>query len=276
MRYFIDTEFAERPNTIELISLGMVSDSGRELYIEISDFNELLCNSWVKQNVLPHLWSRHKDKREYNRWILDGGAGGLMSKAHAAQEIRKFIGDDATPEFWGYFSAYDWVGFCWLFGDMVDLPEGWPMLCLDLRQRQLQLHLSSLPPQTSQEHNALADAKWAREAAHFMDWQELLRKNADAKFDPVAIEFWSSHMPPIAVAGVPANMNMRRESDGLVVSSTDELVKADKGQFKNWYGPVYVCKVCSKKWVVDSVKTPTCRDEACESNKLVGQVTQTI
>lgn len=42
---------------------------------------------------------------------------------------------DSTPkEFYGYYSDYDWVVFCWLFGKMIDLPKEFPMYCIDLKQ----------------------------------------------------------------------------------------------------------------------------------------------
>src|SRR5690349_17532726 len=34
MRYFLDTEFIERPGTIDLISIGIVSEDRREFYAE--------------------------------------------------------------------------------------------------------------------------------------------------------------------------------------------------------------------------------------------------
>ena len=35
---------------------------------------------------------------------------------------------------YGYYSAYDHVVFSWLFGKMIDLPEGFPMYTIDLKQ----------------------------------------------------------------------------------------------------------------------------------------------
>jgi hypothetical protein len=44
MKYFLDTEFAETGGTenptIDLISLGIVAEDGREYYAESSQFNE--------------------------------------------------------------------------------------------------------------------------------------------------------------------------------------------------------------------------------------------
>ncbi len=64
-------------------------------------------------------------------------------------------------------SSYDWVVLCQLFGTMMDLPKGWPMWCRDLKQLVTEQHrnrdLHALVPQAD-EHNALADARWTRDA----------------------------------------------------------------------------------------------------------------
>jgi hypothetical protein len=37
-------------------------------------------------------------------------------------------------QFYGYYSSYDWVAFCWLFGKMLDLPKTWRDIA-DLKQQ---------------------------------------------------------------------------------------------------------------------------------------------
>lgn len=155
MRYFIDTEFNEvvgekahhRP-TIDLISIGIVNQEGRNYYAELH-FNEDLCNPWVREHVLPLLGS--KEHRKYHEDV--------------AKEILAFVGRDPDPEFWAYFASYDWVVFCWLFGAMVDLPKHFPQHPMDLQQWWIQLgrppNVKSRKPQ--KEHNALVDANWNRE-----------------------------------------------------------------------------------------------------------------
>lgn len=63
---------------------------------------------------------------------------------------------------WAYYASYDWVVFCWLLGAMVDLPEGFPMLPMDLQQQWIWLGRPDgmKPKKPSNQHNALADAKW--------------------------------------------------------------------------------------------------------------------
>ena len=68
-------------------------------------------------------------------------------------------------EFWGYYSDYDHVVLCWLFGRMIDLPKGFPWYTLDLKQMMLGNGLGydfikNHCPEPENEHNALADAIW--------------------------------------------------------------------------------------------------------------------
>ena len=58
MRYFLDTEFDENGSTINLISIALVAEDGRELYLVSSEFSVNAFNDWVKANVLPLLPSQ--------------------------------------------------------------------------------------------------------------------------------------------------------------------------------------------------------------------------
>jgi hypothetical protein len=55
MRYFYDTEFIEDGATIELVSIGVVAEDGREFYAVSSEFNEHRAGAWVRRHVLPQL-----------------------------------------------------------------------------------------------------------------------------------------------------------------------------------------------------------------------------
>jgi len=95
--------------------------------------------------------------------------------------------NNSKPEFYSYYSAYDWVVFCQLFGKMNNLPKGFPMYCKDLKQEldtaidveydengMGKAHILStfkdLPnyPKQTNKHNALADAKWNKELHKFI------------------------------------------------------------------------------------------------------------
>jgi len=169
MKYFLDTEFIDNGTTIPLISIALVCEDGREFYAENSSADLSKAGEWVKANVLPLLWSRSADKRKANLWSRDGGAGGFMAHEEIGSEIRLFIPEGDKPQFWGYYSAYDWVVFCQLFGTMMDLPDGFPMYCRDIKQWGDQLGSPDLPKQNGTEHNALEDARWAVQAWEFLN-----------------------------------------------------------------------------------------------------------
>lgn len=78
MKYFIDTEFIEEPNTIQLISIGIVAEDGREYYAISKDFDlrKVWNDDWLRQNVLLSLhsqmceWLPVYDKtNHYNRFM---------------------------------------------------------------------------------------------------------------------------------------------------------------------------------------------------------------
>lgn len=153
MRYFLDTEFVDDGETIMLISLALVREDDRELYLELEfDDEKARAHDFVRENVLPHLQGQKR-----------------CSKEQAAQAILEFLGLPAHPseskpdiEIWAYYASYDWVAWCQLFGSMVDLPQGMPWHPMDLQQWWVQLgrpaHVK--PPDPTKAHHALADADW--------------------------------------------------------------------------------------------------------------------
>ncbi|HEU4360304.1 MAG TPA: hypothetical protein VFR27_02205, partial [Mycobacterium sp.] len=53
MRYFYDTEFIDDGYTIELISIGVVAEDGREYYAVSTEFDAGRAGPWVRTHVLP-------------------------------------------------------------------------------------------------------------------------------------------------------------------------------------------------------------------------------
>jgi hypothetical protein len=71
-------------------------------------------------------------------------------------------------ELWGYYSAYDHVILCWLFGTMVELPKGMPMFTMDVKQFAMHYGNPKIDVPDKDLHNALADAKWTKAAWEFV------------------------------------------------------------------------------------------------------------
>lgn len=145
MRFWFDTEFVDDGCTIDLISVGIVAEDGRQFYAEIEGVKYEDCGPWVQQNVWPHL------------------LGTAQPRAEVAAEIRGFVGD--SPDFWAWFGAYDWVALvqlCW--GPLVSKRNRWPHRYHELAQLKAQLGIRDLPPKPVNAHYALADAQWAKSA----------------------------------------------------------------------------------------------------------------
>lgn len=158
LKYFIDTEFIERPGLLVPISIGIVCEDGRELYLVSNEFDANLADNWVKKNVLLKLPPKHVWK----------------SLHQCAKQITEFVNSPngnqplVFPEFWAYYASHDWVCFCWFMQSrMIDMPYGWPSLCMDLKQSMLERRMPStfLPkPDEAKEHDALEDARWLKTA----------------------------------------------------------------------------------------------------------------
>jgi hypothetical protein len=154
MRYFVDTEFIEDGKTIDLISIGIVDEDGREFYSINHDCNFEKASDWVKTNVLNHL---EPCKCTPDYWNPNCA---WAKRLEIRIRLKDFIGDDPRPEFWGYYCDYDWVAICQLFGTMMDLPKGWPYFMYDLRQWLNHIGAGFVSQPDDMPHHALSDARW--------------------------------------------------------------------------------------------------------------------
>lgn len=188
MKYFFDTEFIEDGRSIDLISIGIVRESGETLYLQNSECSFCNASDWVWRNVFPHLTHfslkgvRSCKGREET---YDSGLGHrYFTKCHETSDdlcpwaSRREIRDQVLsfcnpeihgkPEFWSYFADYDWVAFCQLFGTIIQLPKGYPMYCRDLKQWADQLGDIRIPKPEVEIHHALTDALWVKEGYEFL------------------------------------------------------------------------------------------------------------
>jgi hypothetical protein len=165
VRYYLDSEFYEDGRTIDLISIALVAEDGREFYACSLDAELHRCDAWMRTNVLPHL-PPYSDKAWMTRdQIRDGIARFIFTKTQSEGEPWIV---DYKAEFWGYYADYDWVVFCQLWKRMVDLPRHFPKHCMDLKQYAVDRGNPKLPPKPVDAHNALADARWNRDVHKFL------------------------------------------------------------------------------------------------------------
>jgi hypothetical protein len=145
-RYFYDCEFIENGRTIDLVSIGVVDESGREFYAVSTEFDPRPAIPWVRRNVLDKLpapsdraWrSREQIRADLLAFLLEPGE---------------------SVELWAWMSAYDHVVLAQLWGDMRALPRPIPRFTHELRQRWEDAGSPPLPEASADQHDALADAR---------------------------------------------------------------------------------------------------------------------
>lgn len=181
MLYYFDTEFIEDGKTIDLISIGIVAEDGREYYAINKDCNFSRASDWVLENVLLPMGLDRRGFAAINP--SDPACSPLQKQAVIDSRFKKEIAHETieffyekdcspepmpTPKIWADYASYDWVVFCQLWGTMMDLPNFLPMYCHDIRQEWDKLGQPTLPEQGGGVHNALEDARWNKIAHEFL------------------------------------------------------------------------------------------------------------
>jgi hypothetical protein len=158
-RYFYDCEFIEDGRLIDLVSIGMVDEHGREFYAVSTEFDDSRALPWVRRNVLDKLPSPAD-----RAW---------RSRERIREDIYAFMTEPGEEiELWAWYAAYDHVVLAQLWGAMPALPREIPRYTKDLRQRWDDLGQPALPT-ASGRHDALVDARH-----NLMRWNAMRNRDA--------------------------------------------------------------------------------------------------
>ena len=158
--YFLETIYIEDGNYLDLISIGITSDSGEEFYAVNEDCNFKRANEWILSHIVPELPAASDRSYIIRKQSMQeqAGTGSVLfsnveeSTTHLPKyrqpsywmskaEIKKGILDFCTLtsredilEFWSCESTYTWSLFCMLFEGKSNLPLRFPKYCKDLQQ----------------------------------------------------------------------------------------------------------------------------------------------
>jgi 3' exoribonuclease, RNase T-like len=147
MRYFYDCEFIEDGRTIELVSIGVVDEDGREFYAVSSEFDPGKANDWVQRHVLDKL-----PPPSDPAW---------RSRSQIRDDLFRYLRAPGGPiELWAWIAAYDHVALAQLWGDMRALPREIPRFTHELRQQWEAAGEPHVPAAPPDRHDALADARY--------------------------------------------------------------------------------------------------------------------
>jgi len=147
-RFFYDCEFIEDGRTIDLVSIAVIAEDGREYYAVSTEFDPGRAGAWVRTNVLDKLpppadaaWrSRRSIRDELGEFLLAPGG---------------------EVQLWAWVAAYDHVALAQLWGDMTALPRRIPRFTMEIRQHWEAAGRPPLPAHGADRHHALADARLA-------------------------------------------------------------------------------------------------------------------
>jgi len=194
----------ERHEKVFWIRENVLKPIWREFFIDC----ELSFHVYGRKSAL--IFEEDVNKGSYDEFFTFDSLRSLLNKygktrEQIAQEVFEFCtGDTITIEkskfydvrhpeieLYGYYSSYDHVCFSWLFGKMIDLPNGFPMYTRDLKQtfdekceekalwcaayhnggyKDLKDYLIKEKdyPKQVDSHHSLSDARWNRELYKFL------------------------------------------------------------------------------------------------------------
>jgi 8-oxo-dGTP pyrophosphatase MutT (NUDIX family) len=207
-KVFLDTEFIDDSDGLELISLALVAETSAEYYAIFAetDISRMMSHAWLRANVVPHLpitagsrgWDWDTAHPEYRH---------VKPRAQIAGEVRAFVAQWPDPEIWAWYSPFDAVLLCRLYGPMSDLPAEIPAFTRDLMQEADRLG-TSLPEQNVPVHHALSDARHDLRIAAALGLIERSRAHLQAPARAVA------------APGEPAAPGSKGASPGVIKEST--------------------------------------------------------
>lgn len=161
-RFFIDTEFNEVTETtadgrkvpvIDLISIGVVAEDGREYYAVSNEFNRVATeqDEWMADNVLSKLPPESEWK----------------SRAEIARDLNEFFGKQPLRLYY-WVAAADAVAISQLLSpSFLQLPRNISQVMYDLGQcyQMFDAPQGIVPahPEDKDRHTAIADARWLKQ-----------------------------------------------------------------------------------------------------------------
>ena len=148
LRIYYDAEFTGLHRKTTLISIGLVSDSGKTFYAEFSDFDQAQVNDWINDNVIRNLSLDDDDDGTLATDHLSGGKANdgaynvrLKGSSDDIQEqlidwlLTEYTVSQKQIQFFTDCYAYDWILMNDLicdFGDALNIPKHINYIPIDL------------------------------------------------------------------------------------------------------------------------------------------------
>jgi len=195
-KLFFDTEFTGLHQKTTLISIGIVSDTGKYFYAEFSDYDKSQVDKWLQENIIDKLIYKDKlgpaigswesiisDNRKYtssldmvlqsdtvdrSKHVLTGPTPMIVDR------LKKWLAQFEEIEMWSDCLSYDWVLFCELFGHAFNIPNNIYYIPFDICTL---FKIKGIDPDISREKYAFGEV-----------YTEMLQKKHTALWDAEVIK----------------------------------------------------------------------------------------
>ena len=131
-KVFFDTEFTGLQKDTQLISIGLISEDGKEFYAEFASINTELLNDWIIENVLMNT-AKYGEINEIDI-VVNESDYHFGTKEEIKEELLKWLDQFDEVQLISDVCHYDMVLFIDIFGTAFDLPEKVSPVCYDINQ----------------------------------------------------------------------------------------------------------------------------------------------
>lgn len=133
MNVYFDTEFTGLYKQCELISIGLISEDGKEFYAEVSDLNSEDMDAWIKDNVLSNTinYGNVPVTNIVNNELDFVSFSNMLQLKDA---LLKWLSQFEDVQLISDVCHYDMVLFIDIFGSAFDLPDNVLPYCHDINQ----------------------------------------------------------------------------------------------------------------------------------------------
>jgi len=171
-KIFFDTEFTGLHQKTTLISIGLISECGKQFYAELTDYSKTQLNQWLVDNVINNLYlDKYDNDANLNDWKIKGNTDDVKIS------LQVWLEQFEEVEIWSDCLSYDWVLFNQIFGHAFSIPKNVYYIPFDIctlfkvkgidadisREEFAKDYLVKVAFQTGKKHNAMWDAFVIRE-----------------------------------------------------------------------------------------------------------------
>lgn len=154
MKWFFDCKYVDTGYSVDLVSVGMINERGKEYHaVAIDGWSSATMTQEQREILLPCL--PYKAQRRLKRSI--------------ALDLLKMT-EGESVEIWGYQCAYPYVCLSQVFGTPDQWPAHWEKYYTDLYQIMKHHKISTieLPKMSMAKCHALAGASWTRKVYKYL------------------------------------------------------------------------------------------------------------